>query len=504
MGVGLIGPTAAHAEVHFNGFGQVVVGSTLDNSRPMPANTTLGEYSADPNFRTESLFALQAQASLSDTLSATAQILADGSTNGNPSPGVFTNTQFTPKFSWAYATWTINDNWSIKGGRQRIPLYHYSDYLQVGEAYPWLRTPISVYSSPVSDYDGVSLSGNFSVGDWFLQPQVYYGNFNGGIYYRQLNAQLSMSNLVGVVFDASYSDWLEIRASAHTSKATATYEEVTQLQTGLNELAGATGANNQLIAGMAAANAQFELGGVPADQLPFNAAIQDLTNANAQYQGYLNATNAVKQTLSFYSAGISINKYNFIFDSEYIFQHSWAYIPDTIAYYLSLGYKYKQFTPYILYGRDRKRIADKGEGNRMALDITGATNNENKGLADYATGCAFANSLSGGATCAATSPSDISSLATPQLLSAELNGADGVSGPVPQLLGGGSYLVNSANTIDDYYEVGLRYDVSRSTALKLDYTYYGSPQAQSSPLGSSPAQGYQHGQLLSAAFVFTF
>lgn len=507
MGVGLVGPTAAHADVHFNGFGQIVVGSALDNSRPMPIATQLGEYSADPNFRTESLFALQAQATLSESISATAQILADGATKTNPSPGQFTNDEFTPKFSWAYATWTINDNWQMKAGRQRLPLYHYSDYLQVGEAYPWIRPSVAVYSAPVSNYDGISLSGNFSIGDWFLQPQVYYGNFSGGIYYQQLNANLQLDNLTGIVLDASYSDWLEIRASEHMAKLSATYNVVETLQSGLTQLGGPTGANAQLIAAM-------EQVDTTAGNPFFAQTIADLTNANAQYQAYNESTNLSKQTVTFSSAGISINKYNFLFDAEYIFQHSPAYILDSVAYYLSLGYKIKQFTPYVVYSRFNGKIGDKGLGDRMANNITGATSAQSKAigpdlsnpatynaLSHYAQNCAAIGAFQ--PTCTATTPNDIAALPTPQLLYDEYWG-NGSSGPVPQLLGGGSHLLNSPNQIDDFYEVGLRYDVSRSTALKFDYTYYASPQNNTPDPGPRPSQGFQHGQLLSAAFVFTF
>ncbi len=517
MGVGLIGPTAAHADVHFNGFGQVVVGSALDNNRPMPLGTYLGEYAADPNFRTESLFALQAQASLSESISATAQILADGATTSNPAPGQFTNDEFQPKFSWAYATWTINDNFSLKGGRQRLPLYHYSDYLQVGEAYPWIRPPVSVYSAPVSNYDGISLNGNFSFGDWFLQPQVYYGNFNGNIYYQELNANLTLDNLMGAVIDASYSDWFEFRASYHMAKMSATYDQVTTLQSGITALTGSAG-NGALIAGMQEADQALVAAGAPAvfeDPNPLNDSnpVADLTAANQYYNQYLDNTYLSHQTITFSSAGISINKYNFIFDGEYVFQHSPAYILDTVAYYLSLGYHYKAFTPYITYGRDRSKIGDKGLGDRMAQENAKAYSSEAHAIApdangnaagSYVNACNQANFYAAlGGQPAVCSGTGGLTLPDPQALLAGLYG-DAAGAPVPTLFNGGSHLVNSPNQIDDYYEIGLRYDVSRSTALKFDYTYYGSPQNATPDPGPRPSQGFQHGQLLSAAFVFTF
>src|SRR5262249_49468798 len=118
LGLGLAGMPSARADVQFNGFGQVVVGSTLDNkltgTDPQNPNTyvtfpTISDYKADPSFKPESLFALQARATLSDRLSATAQILASGANNDD----------FTPKFAWAYASYQISDEWAVKAGRQR-------------------------------------------------------------------------------------------------------------------------------------------------------------------------------------------------------------------------------------------------------------------------------------------------------------------------------------------------------------------------------------------------
>jgi hypothetical protein len=126
------------SQISINGFGSVVGGMTLDEDQTYFGN--------DDNFsfQPESRFALQVAAPISEKWSATAQILARGENN------------FDPNFEWAYIGYQATEDLKILLGRQRFKLYKYSDYVDVGYAYPWLRTPQGVYAIPFSSGDGVS------------------------------------------------------------------------------------------------------------------------------------------------------------------------------------------------------------------------------------------------------------------------------------------------------------------------------------------------------------
>ena len=54
-----------------------------------------------------------------------------------------------------------NAEWSAKAGRQRLPRFRYSDFLEVGHAYPWLRPPHAVYTATFSNDDGLSAAYSF-------------------------------------------------------------------------------------------------------------------------------------------------------------------------------------------------------------------------------------------------------------------------------------------------------------------------------------------------------
>lgn len=126
------------SQISINGFGSVVGGMTLDEDETYFGNDD------ELAFQNESRFALQVSAPIGEKWSATAQILARGADN------------FDPKFEWAYVGYQVNDDLKILMGRQRFKLYKYSDYLDVGYAYPWIRPPQGTYALPFSSGDGIS------------------------------------------------------------------------------------------------------------------------------------------------------------------------------------------------------------------------------------------------------------------------------------------------------------------------------------------------------------
>lgn len=144
---GLVGTSASQAvdlsQISINGFGSVVGGINLADKQPDVNESYFGN---DENwsFQPESRFALQVSAPIGEKWSATAQILARGENN------------FDPRFEWAYVGYKVNDDLKILMGRQRFKLYKYSDYLDVGYAYPWIRPPQGTYALPFSSGDGVS------------------------------------------------------------------------------------------------------------------------------------------------------------------------------------------------------------------------------------------------------------------------------------------------------------------------------------------------------------
>ena len=194
--------TAAHAEVRFSGFGQVVAGKMLHKGEGF-AETSYEDnnYDSDVNVEKDSLIAVQVDADLGSRVTATAQVMAAG------------DRDFHPQVSWAYLNARLGKGFSAKVGRQRIPLYRYSDFLDVGYAYPWVRPPVAMYNQPWSNADMVNLTHDAYFGKWYSQAQLFAGRFDGGIYGHDSGVNAKLQQLRGVSWDMEYDEWLSFRAA---------------------------------------------------------------------------------------------------------------------------------------------------------------------------------------------------------------------------------------------------------------------------------------------------
>lgn len=198
----LFAASSADAQVRLSGFGQVMAGTTLDDD-PVPL---LG-YDDEVDFKPESLFAVQISADLAEQWSATAQIVARG------------RDDFDPEFAWAYLGWKSGD-WAAKLGRQRIPFYRYSDFLEVGYAYAWARPPRTVYGGAGFDnFDGINFSYSRFDGELYSNFQTLYGATDVTIVRPQVTFTQSLDDIFGLTWDGSYGGWLNMRAAYFTAKA---------------------------------------------------------------------------------------------------------------------------------------------------------------------------------------------------------------------------------------------------------------------------------------------
>lgn len=117
----------------------------------------------------ESLVGGQLNAKLTNSVSATAQLVARPQNNHSA--------DYMPTLDWAYVSWKPAEDFTLQLGRKRIPLYYYSDYLYIGYAYPWVRPAPDVYGWPIFSYDGVTGLYTHALGnsDWTLNASVWRG-----------------------------------------------------------------------------------------------------------------------------------------------------------------------------------------------------------------------------------------------------------------------------------------------------------------------------------------
>jgi hypothetical protein len=83
--------------------------------------------------------------------------------------------QDDPAIQWAYFDYRISSNWEVHVGRQRIPMYYYSPFQDVGFAYPWVDPPPELYGWEATNYDGASLRYSNNFGDVNFVGSVFNG-----------------------------------------------------------------------------------------------------------------------------------------------------------------------------------------------------------------------------------------------------------------------------------------------------------------------------------------
>jgi hypothetical protein len=220
-----ISPAMA-TEVRFDGFASFVAGQVLDKDETIDPTTgeatTFRGFDDRLGFQNNSLFAIQVRADLLSNLSATAQITAKGSDDYNA------------KFNWAYLTYELSNEVSIKLGRSRIPYFMYSDFLDVGYAYHWIAPPETVYDLGGFDSaDGVSIDYQTDIGSWVSRLSFMTGRANTALDVGDgTEANTEVNNLWVVAWNMNY-NWLNLRAVVAESDVGINVGTVGQLTDGL-------------------------------------------------------------------------------------------------------------------------------------------------------------------------------------------------------------------------------------------------------------------------------
>jgi len=300
------------ADVRINGFMSVVGGATLSEgtarNRATGAETpatfeadapTGGVYDDDISFKPDTNYGVQISSNLGDGLSVTGQITGAGGED------------FDANVSWAYVNYDLNDTWTVQAGRQRLPLFFYSDFLDVAYAYHWARTPQVLPAAFSDTFEGIKFAWSDSTDNWDWRASIYggSGSAESGV------VGIKTNNVLGGVIKVS-NDWLQLRAS---------YSQ--------NEL---------VISGSPEITASFRRNGVP-----------QATSENP---------------LGFQFAGVGVHM---TFDDVFVVSEyalsaiENPFAPDfdavgtdgTIGWYISSGIRIGNLTPHITYGYNEQTLS---------------------------------------------------------------------------------------------------------------------------------------------------
>lgn len=119
-------------------------------------------------FERDSLLAVQVDAALAPRWSATFQFKF--------APDVDSDSRWAPRLSWGFLSWRPADDWLLRAGKLRIPLYLGAESMDVGASFDYARLPIEVYSiAPTLDFNGVSVTRSWDVRQGELSLDAYWG-----------------------------------------------------------------------------------------------------------------------------------------------------------------------------------------------------------------------------------------------------------------------------------------------------------------------------------------
>ncbi len=168
LGVAFAAMQAQAGEISISGFGSVIVGAAdhdlIDGPFDLPAEPAFARYYDDkPSFEPDSVLGVQFRAEINERASATVQLISEGSD------------EWDTKVDMAYLSYLVNDQITVRAGHLRIPFFVYSDFVNVGYAYPWITPPFEIYNSPFNNLDGVDVIYRTSFGSVDAMFQAYYG-----------------------------------------------------------------------------------------------------------------------------------------------------------------------------------------------------------------------------------------------------------------------------------------------------------------------------------------
>lgn len=148
----------------------------------------------------QSIMGLQGTFTLNDDIQAVMQLVGRG------------GDEWDAEMEWAYMSYRPTNELQLRAGKMRLPLFMYSDFLEVGYAQPWARVPQTVYSSGgLSSYMGADATYTVNLGGSSVTTQVY-----GGLL-EDSDAGISIRNSGGAII--SWTDYVwTLRAIAATGE----------------------------------------------------------------------------------------------------------------------------------------------------------------------------------------------------------------------------------------------------------------------------------------------
>ncbi|MBC7860370.1 MAG: hypothetical protein H7Z39_16675 [Burkholderiaceae bacterium] len=127
--------------------------------------------SEDGTVKRDSILGLQLDAKFTPQWGATVQATL--------APSASSDSGWSAKPSWAFLSYRPSNDWLLRAGKLRVPLYLNSENMDVGATFDYARLPAEMYSiAPTTDFTGASFSKSWSGDAGDLALDGYWGRAN--------------------------------------------------------------------------------------------------------------------------------------------------------------------------------------------------------------------------------------------------------------------------------------------------------------------------------------
>ena len=308
--------TFADGKLRLSGFGTVGVSRTNNDQAYFNYPGQGGGADRSASFDPDTKLGLQGTYKLTDTVSATAQLLTKYRATG----------EYAPQVEWAFAKWQATPAATIRVGRIGAPFFMVSDFRDVGYANTTVRPPLDVYGQvPVSFTDGGDASYQATIGSATLTGTLWGGQTKAK-YASALRSSgtdldpvlAKVRNQVGLNFQAEFDGGYTLRFGHSQGKLSVETSSLGTLRSGLSGvLAGGLGAGPQALA---------------------NQMLNDVTTTG--------------QKATFTGLGASMDRDNIVLATEYTWRSvEKGSVADTTGWYVLGGYRFGTVLPYVVVSR---------------------------------------------------------------------------------------------------------------------------------------------------------
>jgi len=310
----LLSPLSSQAvDLAYSGFG------TLGYAQSNQASHFQRFIDEHGTFKRDSVLGGQLELRLAPEWSATVQATV--------APSLSSDDKLDLSVTWAFLSWRPGNDWLVRLGKQRLPLFLQTENRDVGQTYDMARLPVEVYAvAPSTDLTGLSISRTWltDTGEWVLDAYTGAENLEVRNHSRDLGTQFLhvRTQATGMALSLKLDSGSTVRGSL--------YRAVTRLRGG-----------GQLIS-------RF-----PAVELPYGMGSYYQVDPSLPGPGVGSTSEIINDVITVGADLAVAENWRVVSELARIVQHKSDVGANTMGGYLAVLHKMDRYTPYVSIARLR-------------------------------------------------------------------------------------------------------------------------------------------------------